>query len=306
VRRDDFDAKTKEILARRVGYRCSNPDCGKLTSGPQEDPEKALNIGVAAHITAASEGGPRYDLSLSPEERRSVDNGIWLCQNCAKLIDSDVQRYTPELLREWKRRAEQRARDEIGGIGQDVNGADLVLRMAIRGKPQPALRNRWVRLLLDVAITSRNTVSSENGALKLTVALPIVFSETTKMVFRPAYFEATTGLTLRGYDVVPHAQSMMIRWGTNWGAVIFPGEWHNFFGNPVSLEVPDPSTLPNPVYLLQADLFTVDSPTKSLLCSIQRNAQGNFEVSEVGVEGYDALTQSFWATYHSAREKLRS
>jgi len=114
--RDDFDAKTKEILARRVGYRCSNPDCRKLTSGPQEDPTKAVSIGMAAHITAASEGGPRYDSSLSPEERRSVDNGLWLCQNCAKLIDSDVQRYTPELLREWKRQAEQRARDEIEGI----------------------------------------------------------------------------------------------------------------------------------------------------------------------------------------------
>jgi tetratricopeptide (TPR) repeat protein len=114
--RDDFDAKTKETLARRVGYRCSNPDCRKLTSGPKEDPAKAVNIGVAAHITAASEGGPRYDPSLSPEERRSVDNGLWLCQNCAKLIDSDVQRYTPELLREWKRQAERRARDEIEGV----------------------------------------------------------------------------------------------------------------------------------------------------------------------------------------------
>jgi len=114
--RDDFDARAKEILARRVGYRCSNPDCRKLTSGPQEDPTKAVSIGVAAHITAASEGGPRYDPSLSSEERGSVDNGLWLCQNCAKLIDSDVQRYTPELLREWKRQAEQRARDEIEGI----------------------------------------------------------------------------------------------------------------------------------------------------------------------------------------------
>jgi len=303
--RDDFDARTKETLARRVGYRCSNPDCRKLTSGPQEDPTKAVSIGVAAHITAASEGGPRYALSLSPEERRSVENGLWLCQNCAKLIDSDVQRYTPELLRKWKRQAEQRAQNEIGGIGQDVTGADLVLRVAIRGKPQPALRNRWVSLLLDVAITSSNTISSENGALKLTVALPIVFSETTKIVFRPAYFEMSTGLTLRGYDVVPHAQSMMIRWGANSGTVIFPGQWHDFFGNPVFLEVPDPSILPNPIYLFRAELFTVNSPTRSMLCSIQRNAQGNFEVSEVGVEGYDALTESFWATYHLAREKLK-
>jgi tetratricopeptide (TPR) repeat protein len=113
--RDDFNAKTKETLARRVGYRCSNPDCRKLTSGPHDDPTKFINIGVAAHITAAAEGGPRYDRSLSSEARSSVDNGIWLCQDCAHLIDSDVQRYTVELLREWKRQAVQRARDEIEG-----------------------------------------------------------------------------------------------------------------------------------------------------------------------------------------------
>jgi hypothetical protein len=122
--RDDFDARTKKVLADRVNSRCSRPDCGKATSGPQEDPTKALNIGVAAHITAASEGGPRYDPSLSSEERGSVDNGLWLCQNCAKLIDSDVQRYSPELLREWKRQAEQRAQDETRGIGQDQHAVD--------------------------------------------------------------------------------------------------------------------------------------------------------------------------------------
>lgn len=36
--RDDFLSKTKDTLARRVGMRCSNPACQKLTSGPQSDP----------------------------------------------------------------------------------------------------------------------------------------------------------------------------------------------------------------------------------------------------------------------------
>jgi hypothetical protein len=114
--RNDFDNKTKEILARRVGYRCSNPNCRKLTSGPQTDPAKAVNIGVAAHITAASPGGPRYDARLSPEERKSVDNGIWLCQNCAKLVDNDEQRYTTDLLIEWKRLSERAALLEVENL----------------------------------------------------------------------------------------------------------------------------------------------------------------------------------------------
>ena len=49
----------------------------------------------------------RYDASLTPEQRSSIDNGIWLCQNCAKMIDSDENRYTVELLRNWKAKAEE-------------------------------------------------------------------------------------------------------------------------------------------------------------------------------------------------------
>jgi len=87
--RDDFPKRTIDILAKRVGQRCSNPDCLRPTSGPHTEPSKSVVVGVAAHITAASAGGPRYDAGLSPEQRRSIDNGIWLCQTCAKLVDSD-------------------------------------------------------------------------------------------------------------------------------------------------------------------------------------------------------------------------
>ena len=111
--RDDFPITVKETLAKRVGYRCSNPECRQPTSGPQEDPTKAVNIGVAAHITAASPDGPRYDESLTAEQRKSHDNGIWLCQNHAKLVDNDSVRYSPALLREWKRIAEHLAELEL-------------------------------------------------------------------------------------------------------------------------------------------------------------------------------------------------
>jgi hypothetical protein len=98
--RHDFPSKTKDMLARRVGMRCSNPACHKMTSGPQADPNKALNIGVAAHITAATRDGLRYAPSLSKHERSSIENGIWLCQNCAKLVDNDESRYTVQILQE--------------------------------------------------------------------------------------------------------------------------------------------------------------------------------------------------------------
>jgi hypothetical protein len=110
--RDDFDQKTKDVLFRRARAKCSNPDCRKETSEAHSEEDKAVNTGVAAHITAASPGGPRYDPTLSVDERKAAQNGIWLCQNCAHLVDADPLRYSVEVLRKWKRVAE--AGDERG------------------------------------------------------------------------------------------------------------------------------------------------------------------------------------------------
>jgi hypothetical protein len=111
--RDNFSAATKRLLAGRVGHRCSNPGCEQSTSGPALDATKVVSVGEASHITAAAPGGMRYDKSLTPEERSSETNGIWLCDLCASLIDKDENRFTVEVLRKWKEGAVNRALKEI-------------------------------------------------------------------------------------------------------------------------------------------------------------------------------------------------
>ena len=111
--RDDFKNKTKEEVGKRVGYLCSNPECRAHTLGPQLD-DGSVNVGVAAHITAASENGPRYDASLTSEQRSSAGNAIWLCQTHARLIDNDVKRFDVETLRAWKKEAEECAAENVG------------------------------------------------------------------------------------------------------------------------------------------------------------------------------------------------
>ena len=108
MNRDDFSYKTKSMLAKRVGYLCSNPLCGCATVGPQRNGGGIISIGVAAHICAAAPNGPRYDAIMTPMERRSINNGIWLCQSCARLIDVESDRYTVSLLKKWKEVAEQK------------------------------------------------------------------------------------------------------------------------------------------------------------------------------------------------------
>lgn len=119
--RDDFSEEVKRTLAARVNNLCSNTDCRAQTTGPQDDPTKAISVGVAAHITAASPGGPRYNRALSPDQRRHADNGIWLCQNCAKLVDSDVLRFNETLLRAWKTIGEDRALNSIGKTAPEAD-----------------------------------------------------------------------------------------------------------------------------------------------------------------------------------------
>ncbi|KXY96489.1 MULTISPECIES: HNH endonuclease [Bacillus cereus group] len=114
-RKTDFTEKTKEILAKRVGYRCSNPKCRKGTSRPHPINEnKSINVGEAAHIKGASENGPRFDLHLSIPECKSISNGIWLCQQCHKVVDDKElsKTLTVETLLYWKKLAESIASKE--------------------------------------------------------------------------------------------------------------------------------------------------------------------------------------------------
>ncbi len=74
--RDEFSQTVRQIVANRVNWLCSNPDCRAGTGGPQLDPAKALNLGVAAHISAASPKGPRYDGSISNEDRKHAANTV--------------------------------------------------------------------------------------------------------------------------------------------------------------------------------------------------------------------------------------
>lgn len=107
--RDNFKKTVIEDLAKRVAYLCSNPDCLAQTIGPNSDVQGAVNIGEAAHITAASPGGPRYDVGISSEDRASFTNGIWLCRSCAARIDRDVKGFPVAKLQRWKQQAEARA-----------------------------------------------------------------------------------------------------------------------------------------------------------------------------------------------------
>jgi hypothetical protein len=131
--RDDFRVGVVRKLAHRAGHRCSNPRCRAATSGPQHNATGTANVGKAAHITAAAPGGPRYNPNLTPEQRRSVDNGIWLCGTCATLIDTDPTFFTEELLRAWRTLTEIEAHNSLGRASGLPGLPNLELHLEIEG-----------------------------------------------------------------------------------------------------------------------------------------------------------------------------
>ncbi len=137
--RDDFTSKVRNTLAERVGYRCSWPDCRIPTSGPHPDPSKRISIGKAAHITAASPGGPRYDSSLTSEQRKSIENGIWMCGKHAEIIDTDEHSFTVDLLIKWKQEAENDARKELERYQKTMKN-DVI----------PFFRGKYIRKIEDL------------------------------------------------------------------------------------------------------------------------------------------------------------
>ena len=112
-RRDDFGRPTITALAKRAGFQCSV--CRAVTVGPSaESPTSVVNVGVAAHITAAAQGGKRYDKSMTAKARADIANAIWVCQTHAKLIDDDATTWTVAKLQAAKQSHEAHAARVVG------------------------------------------------------------------------------------------------------------------------------------------------------------------------------------------------
>lgn len=112
--RHNFTSDTIRKLCDRVGSVCSNPDCRAPTKGPHSDGEKAISVGMACHVHAASRGGPRYDPEQTEQDRRSIHNGIWLFRTCGTLIDTDEDRFPAPQLRAWRAEAELATSRQVG------------------------------------------------------------------------------------------------------------------------------------------------------------------------------------------------
>lgn len=195
-RRDDFTPKVIERLRARVGFRCSHPDCRVPTSGPGEGELDVAHFGRAAHITAAAPGGPRYDETLTREQRRSISNAIWLCANHADEIDDLESRYTAQLLRDWKTQAEAAADTE-------------------KGRPLPH-RDDGTKLLVS-ALTGQATSLAVSAIGNVHQATEVVLNQLDPRIrVETAYQNGATKFTLYPQEIVPFKLSVPAPLAKEW------------------------------------------------------------------------------------------
>jgi hypothetical protein len=95
--------QTLKRLFAMSGNRCAFPECTlPIVEG------SGVVTGIVCHIRARSSGGPRYDPGQNVEDRHGYANLILMCARHSKLIDSDPNSYTVDILGKMKAAHEQK------------------------------------------------------------------------------------------------------------------------------------------------------------------------------------------------------
>jgi hypothetical protein len=106
----DKSRQYKPSTVRRLdtlsGNECSKPNCNKKLIA-----EDGISIvSKICHIAAASKEGPRFDKTMTDDDRRSFDNLILLCDEHHVIIDNKVNeiKFPVTLLKTWKAEHEKK------------------------------------------------------------------------------------------------------------------------------------------------------------------------------------------------------
>ena len=160
-----FRKTTIDTLAKRAAYLCSNPFCKVSTTGPASDINSFITIGESAHIHGAEESSARYIPSMTPAERADISNGIWLCRNCHKMVDSDVDKYPADLLRKWKNEHEEQIAGNLHANLKIEKSAGWEYQLAaklLHEKLTPII-TRWQQLTEGLYASSMTPISKKES-----------------------------------------------------------------------------------------------------------------------------------------------
>ncbi len=176
------------------------------------------------------------------------------------------------------------------------------LDVKIESEPRGFVRQEWEGLDLRISVTSTNFIASEYGQLKIILGPPVRINRRLTCSI-PGYYPSGYYETfLLQERTIPGAEGATIRWGANIGNIIFPGDWHDFNHHPLFIELPSLSQMPNPTYLLQAQLFTMNSQGRQFLYAIQQQRSTEFHLFRVEPQDEDRMIAAYLDTHKLAQE----
>lgn len=112
VKRLEPTVPTLRALYYLSGNNCAYEWGNKKCENMLFDFRDGSFIGEVCHIEAASEKGERFNINMTNESRRHIDNLILLCGNC-HIITNNVAVYTVEKLQHMKHTHEARFKTEM-------------------------------------------------------------------------------------------------------------------------------------------------------------------------------------------------
>lgn len=146
------------------GNMCANPECRRPLSEEQTDSDLPVIIGDIAHITGRRKTSPRYDPTMSDEDRNGYDNLILLCKICHAKIDKQPNKYPAKMLQQMKRASFEQFNHWIKRETQSVTFTELesVMKYIMSGQ---AVDNTSFGLVAPADKIHKNGLSAEVGGL---------------------------------------------------------------------------------------------------------------------------------------------
>lgn len=129
----EFSKSVKSALAHRAAYVCANPDCRCLTLSLVGDDASRVNYRGRAVAICGPEGGPRHDALMNNNQRKAIDNAIFLCNKCAEITSRNKGAlYPAEVLRDWKEQHKRWVRTNLNLRQEEPVPLRLVRSAALR------------------------------------------------------------------------------------------------------------------------------------------------------------------------------
>ncbi len=152
--------KNIKLLWGPSGNKCALCKAKVTEEGKTGNP---YPVGVNAHIEGENHGAARYNPKLDDKQRAGYDNLILVCPTCHTKIDNDVQEYTVDKLKGFKKEHEKWVAESLKAVMPEITFAEL--EVIVKYLVAVPIFDSNITVIPPHEKIKRNNLSSEVGNL---------------------------------------------------------------------------------------------------------------------------------------------